>query len=256
MKLLVASDVHLEFGEPWQPADADYDVLVLAGDIHVGTAGWKFFSSEREAAMVYVAGNHEFYGQHLPATLRALHRLGAEGAGRGAFFLERSSTVIEGVRLLGCSLWTDFCLFGGERQCAAMEAAERAMTDYRKIVIAKDGPTKVMLAAQDTLRLHQQARDWLAREFARPHEGPTVVVTHHAPSIHSLAPRFRADRVSAAYASNLEALIEEYQPALWLHGHTHTACDYRIGATRVVANPKGYPGEHGTGFRPALILEV
>ncbi|NMG42644.1 hypothetical protein GPA22_02705 [Aromatoleum toluvorans] len=137
-----------------------------------------------------------------------------------------------------------------------MNTAEQEMTDYRKIIAVKDGPTKVMLSPADTLRFHLRACEWLENELAKPHDGPTVVVTHHAPSIQSIPPRFRADLVSAAYASNLEALIEEHQPALWVHGHSHTACDYRIGATRIIANPKGYPGEGGTDFRQNLIVEI
>lgn len=256
MKLAIYSDVHLEFGEPWMPADMDFDVLVLAGDIHVGTKGFKLYRGWMDRWVVYVAGNHEFYGQYLPATIRELHGKSAEAERVGLFFLEKSSVTLDGVRFLGCTLWTDFCLFGADRQADAMAAAEKTMTDYRKIVAVKDGPTKVMLAPQDTLRFHERAREWLAKELAKPHAGPTVVVTHHAPSIQSIAPRFRADLATAAYASNLEPLIEEHQPALWIHGHTHVACDYHIGATRVVANPKGYPGEAGTGFRQRLVVEV
>ncbi|WP_407280870.1 metallophosphoesterase [Aromatoleum evansii] len=256
MKLGIASDVHLEFGEPWEPADLDYDVLVLAGDIDVGTKGFKRFRGWRGRWMIYVAGNHEFYGQNMPATVRQLHGLRAEAERAGSFFLEKSSTVVEGVRFLGTTLWTDFQLFGTHRRGEAMNAAEEQMTDYRKIVALKDGPTKVMLSAVDTLRIHEYARDWLAHELAQPHDGPTVVVTHHAPSIQSIAPRFRGDLVTAAYASNLEGLILEHQPTLWIHGHSHVACDYRIGATRVVANPKGYPGETFVGFQPRLVVEV
>lgn len=256
IKLAIYSDVHLEFGEPWEPADMDFDVLVLAGDIHVGTKGFRLFRGWMDRWMLYVAGNHEFYGQNLPATIRELHGLGAEGERVGSFFLEKSSVILDGVRFLGTTLWTDFELFGADRQAEAMAAAEKVMTDYRKIVAIKDGPTKVMLAPQDTLRFHERAREWLTRELAKPFDGKTVVVTHHAPSLQSIAPRFRTDLATAAYASNLESLIEDHQPALWIHGHTHVACDYRIGATRVVANPKGYPGERFTDFRQRLIVEV
>lgn len=210
MKILVASDIHLEFGERWMPPDIDYDVLVLAGDIHVGTRGFSLYRGWMDRWMIYVAGNHEFYGQNMPATVRQLQGLGAEAERVGSFYLEKSSTEIDGVRFLGCTLWTDFCLFGGDRQAEAMAVAEETMADYAKIIVAKDGPTKVKLAPRDTLRFHERARDWLTRELAKPHDGPTVVVTHHAPSIHSIAPRFCDDLVSAAYASNLEPLIEEF----------------------------------------------
>ncbi|NMG42645.1 hypothetical protein GPA22_02710 [Aromatoleum toluvorans] len=116
MKLYIASEVHLECGEPWEPADCNLDVLILAGDIHVGTKGWKRFRGWRDRWMLYVADNHEFYGQSLPATLRELHGKSAEGERVGSFFLEKSSTVNDGVRFLGTTLWTDFKLFGEPRR--------------------------------------------------------------------------------------------------------------------------------------------
>lgn len=255
MKLYVASDLHLEFGNDWKPLDIDYDVLVLAGDIHKTTKGFRRYRGWNDRRMVYVAGNHEFYRQNLPATLREFQGLRAESELAGSFFLEKSSAEIDGVRFLGCTLWTDFLVHGEALQADAMTIAGDEMSDYSSIVILKDGPTKVKLAPDDTLRLHQQSRAWLERELAKPHDGPTVVVTHHAPSIRSVE-RYRSDLISAAYASNLEALIERYQPALWIHGHSHTACDYQIGQTRVVCNPRGYPAETFTGFRPRLVIEI
>ncbi len=50
-------------------------------------------------------------------------------------------------------------------------------------------------------------------------------------------------------------IIEEQQPALWVHGHTHDSCDYHVGATRVVCNPKGYEYEN-KAFDPELVVRV
>ena len=256
MKLLIASDVHLEFGERWMPPDVDYDALILAGDIHIGTKGWKLYRGWMDRPLVYVAGNHEFYGQNMPATIREFRSLGADGACVGSHFLEGSSVVIDGVRFLGATLWTDFALHGAAKKREAMAAAAEQMEDYKRIFVDKDGLKTVRLTPADTLRLHQESRGWLTRELAKPHPGPTVVVTHSAPSIQSIALRFRVDLISASFASSLDALIEEHQPALWIHGHTHNAADYHIGATRVVGNPKGYPGERFVGFRNRLVVEV
>jgi Icc-related predicted phosphoesterase len=71
------------------------------------------------------------------------------------------------------------------------------------------------------------------------------------------APRYANDPLNPAFASRLESLIEEYQPALWIHGHTHDPCDYELFRTRIVCNPRGYPGEHGhAGFKPDLTVVV
>jgi len=88
-------------------------------------------------------------------------------------------------------------------------------------------------------------------------QGLTVVVTHHAPSIQSIVDRYRADPVSAAFASNMDDFILEHQPRLWIHGHTHESFDYEIGKNRVVCNPRGYAStEENKGFRPDYTLEV
>ena len=82
-----------------------------------------------------------------------------------------------------------------------------------------------------------------------------IIVTHHLPSVRSIPVRFSRSPLNPAFALDLEALITVYQPDLWIHGHTHDACDYRLGDTRVVCNPRGYPGEQ-TGFDAALLIEV
>lgn len=93
----------------------------------------------------------------------------------------------------------------------------------------------------------------LEKEFA----GPTIVVTHHLPAAPSVASQFLNDPLNPAFASRLEGLIEKFQPALWVDGHTHVACDYEIFGTRVVCNPRGYPSEYSNkGFTPELVIEV
>lgn len=252
MKLLIASDLHLELGEAWTPPPVDYDVLVLAGDIDAGTRGFERFRSRDGRPLIYVCGNHECYGRSLQATIDELRALSSYDT----YFLENSSVEIDGVRFLGSMLWTDFELHGLAKRREAMAVAAEQMADYSRIFVRKDGPKPVRLTPADTLRLHQESRAWLTCELAKPFGGRTVVVTHAAPSLRSIAPRFRVDLISASFASNLETMIEEYQPALWVHGHTHNHADYCIGRTRVIGNPRGYPGERGVGFRPGLVIEV
>lgn len=156
-------------------------------------------------------------------------------------FLEKSSVELGGVRFLGATPWTDFVLFGKDRQEEAMAAAERCMNDYRVISVARDGPTRVPLSARDALRFFGKSSAWLERRLAEPFDGPTVVVTHHLSAWGSVSTRHRDDLVTAAFASDLSPLVERYQPALWIHGQTHEACDYLIGQTRIVCNPRGYP---------------
>ena len=133
MKLLVLSDLHLEFA-PFVPDPAivqAVDVVVLAGDISNGT---KAISWARQAfgskPVVYVAGNHEFYGFHW---IKLLDQLREQAAVHGVHFLECQAATFEGVRFLGATLWTNFELFGPARKEQAMREAARCINDFQLI---------------------------------------------------------------------------------------------------------------------------
>ncbi len=245
MKLHVLSDLHTEFGAFSLP-EVGADVLILAGDVGVGNRGLAF-AAQAARPVVYVPGNHEFYRQDL-SLLAELRR----AAPPKVHLLEDEEVRIGGVRFLGTMLWTDFALFGAEERELAMLRAAMMMNDFR--LIADHGAAFTPAAAY---RRHRASRAWLEARLAEPFGGPTVVVTHHAPSAHSVPGRYAGDLLSAAYASDLEALITRHRPALWIHGHTHTSYDYKIAATRVVCNPRGYfPQALNPDFDPALVVEV
>jgi predicted phosphohydrolase len=200
--------------------------------------------------VVYVAGNHEYYGGSLP---RLTEKLREACARTNVRFLENGAAEIGGVRFLGCTLWTDFELFGAERRARAMAAAEEGMVDYRRIRV---WPRYRRLRARDTAALHRESVGWLERELAmEPAVLKTVVVTHHLPHGLCLDEAFRADVLSAAYPSDLSRLLESGRAAVRVHGHNHRSGERVIGRTRVVANQRGYPGE-ATRFRAGRVLEV
>lgn len=254
MKLHVLSDLHLGFRD-FEPPETDADVLVLAGDIDVGMRGMEAAKTyARGRPVLYVAGNHEFYGEALP---RHLRKLEAAAEGSTVRFMEDREVAIDGVRLLGCTLWTDFELLGNQRLAA--EVSRSIMNDYQRIRVEPDFRR---LWPQDTMAMHHRSVRWLNERLDAGFDGPTVVITHAAPSIRSVAPRHRTDPLSAAFASNLEWMLDG-RAALWIHGHTHFCCDYEIGGTRVIANCRGYPGEESAAesgdaraFDPALVVEV
>ncbi len=127
------------------------------------------------------------------------------------------------------------------------------MRDYRKIRI---DPQYRKLMPSDTLGWHRASGRWLEKQLAEPFDGKTVIVSHHAPSPRSIQPEFARDELSAAYASNLESLIESSGAALWIHGHTHFNVDYIVGQTRVMTNQRGYVDEPSANFNPKLVLEI
>lgn len=247
MRLRLLSDVHLEFAT-WEPPRVDCDVVILAGDTHVGVGGVAWAAATfADVPVVYVPGNHEYYGQAFPPHLRRLRR---EARGTNVHVLDRDHLDVGDVRILGCTLWTDFAAAGDVP--AAMNLARDAMWDFHEIRIS---PRERACQPQDTLRWHRRARAWLEAELAAS-DRPTVVVTHHAPSLHSFSDKPEDLPYGPAYASSLDELIAGSGAAYWVHGHIHVARNYRLGQTRVICNPHGYPEQGGTGFDPGLVVEV
>lgn len=269
MKLLVLSDLHLEFGAfrvDSHAADAA-DAVVLAGDIHKGVHALRWIAeSFARKPVIYVAGNHEFYSHHWSATLQALREAADK---QGTYFLENDVLELHGVRFLGCSLWTDFAYFGQERRTDAMRDYEHGLNDCFMIEASpaagsSRGATVGRLTAAHVLARHEESIAWLGRELHKGYPGKTVVVTHHLPSRRSVAKQYVDDRLTPGFASELPVSLITCAD-LWIHGHAHDSCDYvlqgRERKTRVVANPKGYPrrtakGCENAGFRGDLLIEV
>jgi hypothetical protein len=150
--------------------------------------------------------------------------------------LDDGEVTIEGVRFLGTTLWTDFMLFGeGERRAAAMHEAQRFMRDFSVIRVGD-----ALFTPQASAALFARHAAWLESKLAQPHAGPTVVITHHAPSRNSIHPRFADSLINACFVSDAERLIDGSRACLWIHGHTHDSFDYVVNGTRVLCNPRGY----------------
>jgi Icc-related predicted phosphoesterase len=249
MKIQVLSDLHLEF-QDYTPTKTDADVVVLAGDIHVKAQGVKWAQKHFDCPVVYVLGNHEYYGGSLGRTLRKLKEA-AEGS--NVHVLEQESLVLGGVRFLGGTLWTDYRLTGN--QVLAQWDAQQTMTDFRKI---RDEQFRKVRPHQ-LAEKHYDLRRFIEQQLAAPFEGKTVVVTHHAPSGASIHPRYKdsPSHLVASYASPLEQYFDPEAVALWVHGHMHDSFDYELAGTRVVCNPRGYaPSDLNEGFVPDWVLEV
>jgi hypothetical protein len=248
VKIQPLADIHIEMTPCDIPAVGD--VVVLAGDIGIGVGGVRW--AKRQFAgrpTVYVAGNHTYYGHVFPETIADLR---AEAEGSDVHILENDELILDGVRFLGATLWTDFCLEGVAHQQVAMVAAKRGMNDFRLIRKASGE----LLQPRDMVCAHNESVGWLRQKLAEPHEGSTVVVTHHAPCVMSSPREYRFNGLTPAFASNLETLILEFSPDLWISGHTHYSCDYQIGATRMVSNQRGYSDREATGFDAALTIQV
>ena len=248
MRLHILSDLLLEF-EPFTPPAVEADVVILAGDVGTGRNGLKWaLKTFPDRPVIYVLGNHEFYGQKLQKLIKELQEL---ADGTNIRLLENEQCSIGEVVFLGATLWTDFGLNGNP--VVSEVVAQTGMNDYRRI---RTLPRYSRLRPSDTRRLHMQSRQWLEDRVLSLKGRKVVVVTHHAPSRESIPPAFDGDTCNPAFASDLSRFIVESEARLWVHGHIHCCCDYAVGKTRVIANPRGYPTEPRTGFDPGLIVEV
>lgn len=245
MKIGITSDVHCEFrGSEFPDLEERVDVLILAGDIGVGVDGAKraldkYFGLARK--IVYVAGNHEYYSKDIFDVNEGLSML--SGMNDRFYFLERGSVTLGGVRFIGATGWTDFELYG--TPAISMGHAVRGLNDYH--VIKRSGK---IITPEQTRHISIGSREFIKDELEEIYRfgGKSVVITHHAPSIRSVNPKYRNDELNPCYANNWDDLLDKsdiYRPVpkFWFHGHMHDPVDYMIGGTRVLSNPCGYPHE-------------
>ena len=264
MLIRPVSDLHLEFKSPWTPPELPTDpetVLVLAGDVHVGTGAvqWIREVAPRFRNVIYIMGNHEYYHNTFPDLIQDVKA--ALEKDHNVLVLENQAVTIDSVRFAAGTLWTDF----NHGDIHSKLVAQRGMTDYYEIRIpsrdgesSDDGTRKLL--ADDIYEYHNRAIAWLLGELEEAHDGPRVVVTHHLPSYDSVHRRYRVstrEPLNPAYYSDLDYILDGYDISLWIHGHTHMNADYERSGTRVVCNPFGYyKYEENPEFDPDLVIEV
>jgi len=249
---LILSDLHNEFSV-YIPdlEERSVDVVILAGDIDKGSKGIYWARSQwPDKEIIYVAGNHEFYGKIRGHVMSELLIAAKE---TGVHFLENEQIIINGIRYLGCTLWTDFKLFGEKFELACMKHAIQGLNDFRVI---HEGDK--VFSPMDSVKLFNNSYNFLRKNLVDcNYNGKTVVITHHLPTNQSVANRFKKDMLSACFASNLDHLLGYSE--LWIHGHTHDSFDYTVKNTRVVCNPRGYFINNtieNAQFKPAQIIFI
>ncbi|CAN7555715.1 metallophosphoesterase [Devosia sp. LjRoot3] len=263
MRVWIFSDTHLPHKDiPIErvfPRIPDADLCICAGDLiesdPVGGINWLAKNIRPLMRVIFVLGNHEFY--NLDSSMERDRQRTKMAAERfGIDLLDDTTVTIGGVLYAGTTLWSDFSVFAGDdlrKRDHAMAEVGRALNDFRLIRPSQGSPeiwTPEMARIQ-----HFQSRFWLEDVLSRQN-GCRVVVSHHAPHPLSIAPQFARDPITAGFVSDLSAVISRHQPALWVHGHTHTAFDYFVGETHVRCNPLGYRNEKILGFTPGLVFEI
>ena len=266
VRLLILSDLHLEFASFQPPSPDVFDLVVLAGDIAVGVQAVHWARRKSTFAgkpVVLVPGNHEFYGSE---RTRMLEQLREAAAGTHVHLLDRDEVILQGVRFLGTTLWTDFQLdvSRGTDLAQAKRDATIGLTDFAGAIRERlpDFRGQRRFTPEHAVREHRLSRAWLQAKLLAPVGTDvlaTVIVTHHAPSPLSMDPVYEGSALNPCFYSDLPTSFFQIAP-LWVHGHTHSSSDYLYHRTRVIANPRGYVGWNGTienaNFDPRLVITL
>lgn len=282
MKIQLLSDLHLETHPHFEPTPASgADVLVLAGDVGSYQPGSRLsddlfglarFSPLPQFAgwptpVIYVPGNHEYDGLDFDEAHERLKRTCEQ---LGIAWLERETLVMDGVRFVGTTLWSDFDALAADsltsnptRYLQQREKAFRAANFYlRKTDGTRNGePYLAEQVREQALICQEWLTDALQQPFA---DGPTVAITHFAPSLLSADPRYGLVPGTAGFCNALDRLFPYAD--VWMHGHLHAPSDYTVKGLhkdksawkcRVLANPLGYAvkGEQAT-FQPDFCVTV
>ena len=248
MNLRILSDLHLEIHPYIIPLmqDEANQILILAGDICplVNFEKHKLFfedSVKRFKKVLYVFGNHEYYGGNIQDEenyTELLNMLGVE------VINDYRSSIFDNHFIHGGTLWTDY----GNNPMDELQCA-MGMSDFRAI---RNGDRS--LSTADCKKMFKHTVSQLDHDLTG-----SIVVTHHSPSYQGLSSKYKGNCLNSGFHSNLDELILNRKPKLWIHGHTHDSLDYMIGDTRVICNPRGYASSHhneNQNFNPFLVVTV
>lgn len=251
MKIRYLSDLHLEFTcySPQVLPSVGEDVVVLAGDIAVGTRGIEWaLRAIKDRPVIYVLGNHEFFGEDFNQLIDEAHLM---ASGTHVHLLENESVVLQGLRILGCSLWTDYLCFGEDRREEAESDCWEIMRDFDLIRCADSGTLTPSVARRRCV----QSRNWLDQQIAQDPTTPTLVVTHHGPTLANTHPSFLGQATNGGFHNAFEALIRPPVVA-WIHGHHHYCGQHQVNDIPVLSNQRGYPNEYTGDFSWDRLLDL
>jgi len=260
MKIALASDIHLEFGDLDFDNDSGADVLILGGDICVAadiaqrdpynTMGEEYRSNrfhaffqrccDRFPHVIFIVGNHEHYNGDFQKTIP--HFRDVLGYLKNLHILEKETFVLDDVTFIGGTLWTDM----NNRSIRTLHEISRMMNDFQCV----DNSARLTdgrgwndrFTTTDAADDHDAMLEYIRLTIEGQWDQKFVVVGHHAPSRLSTHPRYAHESImNGGYSSELDNFIQDHpQIRLWTHGHTHEDFDYMIGSTRILCNPRGY----------------
>lgn len=259
ISLSVVSDLHLIFyssfkPENWKPTD----LLILAGDIFeynslTSHSSFLEFIATQYSQVIYVLGNHEYYNHGLKEQFILYKKI--EEQYPNIHVLNNESFVFGDYTFLGTTLWTSL----NNHDPITMLSSHVYLNDYLMIEDDTIKPIK-KLTTKKVVELFNQSLSFLTQRVdGDSPETQFFIVTHHAPSLQSIAPCYRQNNyvMNGNFVSDLDSwILKRTNVKFWVHGHTHTPFDYPIGNCRVICNPRGYPNEHATSLYQPLLLAL
>jgi predicted phosphodiesterase len=271
MHVLPLSDLHFEFHadggkefvESLDPSGVD--LLVLAGDITRMDVGidktLALFRKRFACPIVYVHGNHEFFFSSRPAVVRATKN--AVSKLRGVHWLDGDVVEINGQRILGTTLWYRPTAAAPRHPFFVSSDADWARGIMRTVtekgVAVRTYPDfEIDGFLQWVAEEHERAMRFL-QDNLRPGD---IAVSHFLPTRRSVSLKFTQAPTNCWFVTDVEPLLLERKPALWVHGHVHDSVDYHLGPTRVVCNPLGYvtlgqrADRNDADFNPRCLVRV
>ena len=263
MIIQVFSDLHLRGSDTVPPLMGHVRTVVLAGDLgpHSRTRLIHVARQWYGANILYVPGNHEFYGYEMAMARAAMRK---DCHDMGITLLDPGIADIDGIRFIGATLWTDMALHAnGDMEAdvaKAMRDASSLVGDFRGwIRDAGSSHPKGWFTPEQSVRQHEREVAFIERSLEQASRDGmrAVVVTHHAPTPASVQPWWKGNALNPCFASDLDDLIVKWKPLAWIHGHMHDSVRAHVGATAILSNPRGYSEhENRNGFDPRFNVKL
>lgn len=238
--------------------------LVLAGDIANGRYARNYIEdlASKFKYIVFIIGNHEFYGNEYFSTIQYWRDFA--DTIDNVYFLEKDTIILDGVRFVGGTLWTDMSVV---KDPLDLWSITRRMSDFSIKFNENNLPyppkTKVnsipRLTPENMTKVHKETLDYFAKVLQNKHEGKTVVVTHHSPLFDFCLPKFKGSQLNPCFHSDLSEFIMNHDIDYWFFGHTHHCHWINRYGTTFISNQRGYSGyedPYEIGFNDEINIEI
>ena len=241
MRVQFMSDLHLEFGDMQVP-DVAGNVLVLAGDIGVGTShkDWVVACCEKHDNVIMILGNHEFYGGNMQKIRNAWAEMDMPN---NFYFLDNDWITIDGVNFIGSTLWSNVHL-------------DCPLNDFYKINYKYAGRYG-KFTQEEARKLFNENLNWLIKTVSKLSGQENVVITHHAPSGEAQDPKYAGGDGVVGSGFHTDILQHFNDVTAWIYGHLHNNTEFVDQGIFCTSNQRGYVGyDLADGFDPDKVIDL